>query len=216
MDQSLRNIGNHMRELGLAALQHANWHSNYSSYENRWWSELSVLQAGHAAEILIKARIADEHPLLIFEQLPKPSDDVTLLGLKQLVEKAKAIQFSELPQRLWATTGIRLSNIEKYNSFSKLRNTIQHFAVPEDIDVSQQTIEFIFDVIDPFINQCWKLFAIDFNEDHEPYEYFVPGLMRREIRFLISPEIVERYDELPWSGEETQQIQWHPEGSFSS
>ena len=64
------SISKHMLSLGLGALAHANYHAHLYSVENDKWSELSVLQAGHAAEILIKARISQEHPLLIFEQLP--------------------------------------------------------------------------------------------------------------------------------------------------
>ena len=64
MDNHLRAVHKHMRHLGLAALAHANWHANFHSFENDWWPELSVLQAAHAAEILIKARIAQQHPLL--------------------------------------------------------------------------------------------------------------------------------------------------------
>lgn len=59
------NVHEHMRGLGLGALAHANWHANRKSLENKYWSELSVLQASHAGELLIKARIAQEHPLLI-------------------------------------------------------------------------------------------------------------------------------------------------------
>ncbi|MBC8288403.1 MAG: hypothetical protein H8E42_13100 [Nitrospinae bacterium] len=44
------------------------------------------------------------------------------------------------------------------------------------------------------------MFAIDSNEDHEPYEYFVPGILARGIRFLVSPESVEgmKYMEVEW------------------
>ena len=52
---------------------------------NDHWPELSVLQAAHAAEFLVKARIAEEHPLLVFERLPafqknKGALDLSLLS----------------------------------------------------------------------------------------------------------------------------------------
>lgn len=59
-----------MLDLGLGALAHANRHAAYAPMENHRWPELSIIQAAHAAELLIKARIAQEHPLLIFEKLP--------------------------------------------------------------------------------------------------------------------------------------------------
>lgn len=201
LNPELKRVSEHMLALGLGALAHANWHANYMSFENNKWPELSVLQAAHAAEILIKARIAEEHPLLIFEQLPR-STQVTdnFLELKHLFERAKTIQYLELPERLWAATGIKLKNLEKYQSFGRLRNSIQHFAPPPEIDFSGETIDFIFEVIDPFINTCWSLYAIDYNEDREPYIYLVQGLVRRGIKFLISPDSVDQlqYVDFNW------------------
>ncbi|MBX3150434.1 hypothetical protein KF728_09820 [Candidatus Obscuribacterales bacterium] len=195
MNSNLHDIGDHMRQLGLAALQHANWHANYISHENAFWAELSALQAAHSAEILIKARIAEEHPLLIFEHLPKPPRDrVDGLAFSQLVERGRTLQFSDLPNRLWATTGMRLPNEGRYESFGRLRNTIQHFALPPDVDVAQETLHFIYEVIDPFINDCWNLYAIDFNEDHVQYEYLVANLIRRGVLFLVSPTFVGHYE----------------------
>jgi hypothetical protein len=192
MDEEIRLVHEHMLSLGLGALAHSNWHANYQSMENDQWSELSVIQAAHAAEILIKARIAQEHPLLIFEQLPKPTgNEPSKLRLKDLIENGRTYQYADLPVRLWATTGIRIPNLEMYRSFGRLRNAIQHFASPGDRDVSQDAIEFTFGVIDPLINACWGLFAVDYNEDYEPYEYFVPGLIRRGVRFLVSPDMIQ-------------------------
>jgi len=177
-----------MLRLGLGALAHANWHAAYYSHENDQWNELSVLQAAHAAEILIKARIAEEHPLLIFEQLPKAREEGQKISFLRLLGDGRTILYRDLPDRLWATTGIHLADLENFKEFGFLRNMVQHFAAPTEIDLSQRTLEFIFGVIDPFINQCWDEFAIDFNEDHEPYEYFAPVLLAREIEFLVSPE----------------------------
>ena len=192
MNPELKRVSEHMLALGLGALAHANWHANYMSFENDKWPELSVLQAAHAAEILIKARIAQEHPLLICEQIPR-STQVRgyFLELKDLIERAKTIQYSELPERLWATTGIKLENLEKYQSFGRLRNCIQHFAPPSQIDFSRETLDFIFEVIDPFINSCWSLYAIDYNEDAEQYIYLIAGLISRGIKFMVSPDCVD-------------------------
>lgn len=55
-------------------------------------------------------------------------------------------------------------------------------------------MKFIFGVIDPFINECWGLYAIDFDEDYDPYVYFVNGLIRRKIPFLVSPNSVECFE----------------------
>ncbi len=188
MDEELFEIPRHMLRLGRGALAHAIWHGNYYSMGNDLWSELSVIQAAHAAEILIKARIAEEHPLLIFETLPKSVDERgDRLGIDQLIESGRTYQFHDLPDRLWASTGIKLPELELYRNFGRLRNAIQHFTSP-DRDVSRDTLDFIFGVLDPFINSCWGLFAIDHNEDDEPHVYLIEGLIRRGIYFLVSPE----------------------------
>ena len=57
-EDSINSIAAHMRALGLGALAHANWHANYMSFTNDYSPELSVVQAAHAGELLIKARIA--------------------------------------------------------------------------------------------------------------------------------------------------------------
>ena len=193
MNDELKNISAHMLKLGLSALQHSNWHANYYSFDNDMWNELSVLQAAHAMEILIKARIAEEHPLLIFDTLPKQNQNEDLLNFESLLEKSRTVQYSELPDRLWATTGIKLSNRNLYDSFGKLRNSIQHFASPLNKDCGTETLKYIYGVIDPFINQCWGLYAINYNEDSEPYLYLLEGLIRREIEFLV-PENTFEYE----------------------
>ncbi|MCT7964005.1 hypothetical protein NG791_25340 [Laspinema sp. D1] len=192
MNSEVKKVSEHMLALGLGALAHANWHANHMGMMNDKWPELSVLQAAHAAEILLKARIAEEHPLLIFKELPRSTQvNSDFLEGKHLFENAKTIQYSELPERLWATTGIRVANLEKYQLFGRLRNSIQHFAPPLDIDFSSEAIDFIFEVIDPFINTCWNLYAIDYNEDYERYTYLVEGLISRGVKFLVSPACAE-------------------------
>lgn len=180
-----------MQGLGLGALAHANWHANYMSFENKWWSELSVLQAAHAGEVLIKSRIAQEHPLLIFETIPKASGGSgVMLSYESLIEGGRTFQFSDLPDRLWASTGIRIPNLSTYKSFGKLRNTIQHFSSPVGIDVGREANKFIYEVIDPFINECWGLCAVDFNEDTE-HQYLVENLIRHGIKFIVSEDTID-------------------------
>ncbi len=200
MNKELLNVWQHIQELGLGALAHANRHSAYYSFDNHMWSELSVIQAAHAAELLIKARIAQEHPLLIFDKLPKMSENS--ISIKDLFEQGKTIDYSELPSRLWACTGIVIPNKEIYDEFGKLRNGIQHFSAPSnDIDISYKTSEFIYKVIDPFINKCWDLYALNYDED-EPYIYLTNTLIQRELLFLIPYDAAECYEfwEINWEG----------------
>ncbi len=202
MNPALKGIWEHMLDLGLGALAHANRHAAYAAVENPRWPELSVLQAAHAAELIIKARIAQEHPLLIFEQLPRSTQaSGTHLDLEDLFKQGRTFQWSELPDRLWAATGLSIPNKSSYDSFGKLRNGIQHFSPAPEINAGEETLRFVFNVIDPFINQCWDLFAVDYDEDDVPYEYFVRPLVHHEITFLVSPgaAAVFEYWSADWS-----------------
>lgn len=194
MQDELRSVHEHMIRLGRASLSHANYHSCFYSFEGEMWDEMSVLQAAHAAEIFIKARIAQEHPLLIFDKMPRSSQAGSdLLSFKDLVKNAKTISYLDLPERLWAATGIKIPNLDLYKAFGQLRNTIQHFTVPDEWPCDTKT--FIYDVIDPFINKCWGLFAIDHHEDTDNYTNIVDILISSEIPFLVSPNCASETDD---------------------
>jgi hypothetical protein len=187
MNPLLRDVHLNIRNLGLAALAHANWHAHYRHPNNDATGELSVLQAAHAAELLIKARIAQEHPLLIFDQLPKSSTTATgVLSFQDLFENGRTFDYSDLPARLWAVTGQQLPGLARFREFGKLRNAIQHFAPPDAL--GDEVSRFIFEVIGPLIHDSWGLFAIDYNEDDDPYTYLMAFLVRREIPFAVSPD----------------------------
>lgn len=163
--------------------------------ENDRWPDLSVLQAAHAAELLIKARIAQEHPLLIFDQLPRSTQAAGPdLDLDDLFRAGRTVQWSDLPERLWASTGLTIPHRERFDSFGRLRNGLQHFAPAQGVDPGAETLRFVFEVVDPFINQCWGLFTVDYDEDSEPYIYFVHALVAREIPFLVSPDAAAEYE----------------------
>jgi hypothetical protein len=196
VNPALKDIWKHMLDLGLGALAHANRHAAYAAMGNPKWPELSVIQAAHAAELIIKARIAEEHPLLIFEQLPKLTKSAVgnQLDLDDLFRQGKTIQWSDLPDRLWASTGLAIPNRQRFDEFGKLRNGIQHFGPNPAQDPGEETLKFVFEVVDPIINECWQLCAIDYDEDDEPYVYFVHALINREIKFIVSSEAAKTFD----------------------
>jgi len=76
---------------------------------------------------------------------------------------------------------------------------LQHFAPSPNGEPGEETLKFVFDVIDPFIYECWDLYAVDYDEDHEPYVYFVTALVHREIMFNVSREAAETFED--WSVE---------------
>ncbi len=200
MDANLKNVYEHMIALGAGSLAHANYLAHFYDMSNSMWSQLGVLQAAHACEIFLKARLAQEHPLLIFESLPKSTADCVnkttgLLDFASLLEKGQTITYSELPEKVWAATGVKIKNIKLYNDFGKLRNSIQHFAAPNK-EVSLLTSQFIYEVIDQFINAEWGMCAMDYCDDSEQYEYLIPILAERGIHFIVSQEIDGGLNEL--------------------
>ena len=192
MNKLFECIPINMRYLGLSALAHANRHASYFIEENDKWEELSVIQAAHAAEILVKARIAQEHPLLIFKDLPSVSNQQSLT-LEMLSEKGKTLEWSELPKVFKTITGYDFKNRELFSEFGYLRNSIQHFGIPiqSNTQVFCKTLNFIYSFIDPFINEHWGLYAIDYDEDSDSYEHLPITLIKNEIYFLVSPSAAE-------------------------
>ena len=163
MHPACKDMSAHMKNLGLGILAQAQKNAFYWDYSDHLdRGVFAVLQAAHASEILMKAAIAQEHPLLIFSQIPKSSStDGNLLDIKDLLQSGKTIQYSELPERVWATTGYKVKDLQTFREFGKLRNTIQHLALPK-ADFGIRTAEFIYKVIDPLIGKFWNLNAVEY------------------------------------------------------
>jgi hypothetical protein len=62
----------------------------------------------------------------------------------------------------------------------------------------------VFGVLDPFMNECWGLHAVDFNEDYDEYRYYLEALIGNGILFLPSPECLNelKHCELDWPSDE--------------
>lgn len=197
MDQNLKTIYEHMIKLGCGSLMHANFLGHFYDMTNEYWGQLAVLQAAHACEIFMKARLAQEHPLLIFEKIPKSTsrhaDSTGLLNFESLLQDGRTIDYSDLPEKVWAATGLNFTDgqLTLYKEFGYLRNKIQHFASPSE-DIKPLITNYIYGFIDPFINSQWGLFAVDFCDDTEPYENLIPALADRNVEFLISPGLGAR------------------------
>lgn len=172
MNPELRNIWQHIRDVGLTLLARAQ--SNlfiFNAMQATAYPQgiFGVIQAAHAAELLMKAAIAQQHPLLIFDKLPGEGE-AKLLDYELLAKHGRSIDYQDLPQRLWATTGYKLNSAKCYKDFGKLRNEIQHFATP-DVQFDALGGEFIYSVIDPLLDHFWGIYAVNHMDtvDHEPY-----------------------------------------------
>jgi hypothetical protein len=153
MDPERRHVPEHMKEFAFVTLARAIYECTFADIGAPYGHALAVGHAAHGAELMIKARIAQEHPLLIFDTLPKSANADDLLTAKELFETGRTLQYSELPEALWATTGIRMANVLRFQEFGRYRNMILHFTLPPDKEWSNETLSYVFEVIEP-LAQC--------------------------------------------------------------
>jgi hypothetical protein len=186
MDQELRKaIPQHMHDMATGVLAMANYTAHiYNSVGFGKWLEFSVIHAAHAVELLLKARIAEEHPMLIFKHPPKKLHAPDLEDLLN----SRTIDYQDLPHLYSTTTGMSFPNLEEFNKLGALRNRIQHFLPPPDVDFGGAALIGIYTVADPILNACWGDYAVDYNEDDPPYDYLVETLINRRISFLVSSD----------------------------
>lgn len=197
MHPDLKYVSDHLFELGLGILCQAQRNVLYSSFGCAARIDegvFGVLQTAQAAELLIKAAIALQHPLLIFSSLPKSNAvNGELLSIEDVFESAKTIQYSDSPEKLWAVTGFKIPDITIYNQFGNLRNAIQHFGVP-DKDIRLESAIYIYKIIDPLLCHFWDDFAVNYVDVTEAKDDIFELLAAKNIvaRF---PEELRRYAE---------------------
>ncbi|EIV8646438.1 TPA: hypothetical protein NJ448_004598 [Vibrio parahaemolyticus] len=171
MDVEVRKISGHMYGLGKYLLAHGIEHVIFTGMRNPFWSSMGVLHVAQAAEILIKSAIAQEHPLLIFTDLPKLSQNTEeRLTTSQLMAKAKTVQYSKLPDLLWAATGYEIKHLDVYREMGEQRNRIQHLAVPDD-DFNDLVFRFCIQVIDPLMVHFFREHFLDNLDFDDLYIY---------------------------------------------
>ena len=86
MHPDTREVAAHMRQFGMAVLGRAVYDLTFSEMMAPYKHSMSVGLAAQGAEICVKARIAQEHPLLLFTHLPKSANAEDQLTIKELFE----------------------------------------------------------------------------------------------------------------------------------
>lgn len=187
MNPALKEIPSRILGLATGALAQANHHAVFVDPGNEHWGFISVLNAAHAGELFLKAIIAKQHPLLIFKDVPGLDDNRSAeLDLETLLTRGRTHDFEMLPRVLWATTGVRIPQLQCYERLRKARNAIQHFCAPETEDFQALSLEFIYKIIDPLIAKEFGLAAIEFHEDHSVgYDYVVQAIVQAGLKFTI-------------------------------
>jgi hypothetical protein len=88
--------------------------------------------------------------------LPRSTTAEDQLTFSELFAYGRTVQFSDLPELLWADTGIRMGRVDQYQAFGKLRNGVVHFALPARDHWRDDTIRFLFEVMEPLTQQFWN------------------------------------------------------------
>lgn len=159
MDPDLRDVHKHMRQLGITIIGRAIADATSSEITRPFGHALAVVHAAHGAEIVVKARIAQEHPLLLFKKRPALSSAPSRLSQKELFKDGRTVDYLDLPDLLWAATGYRMAEPVRFKKFGELRNQIVHFAVPEK-EHDEETLRFCIEVMEPLLSDFWAESAI--------------------------------------------------------
>ena len=160
-------IASQMRDFGLSMVAKGVVNATFSEHGEPYSHAMGLVQVANGFEILIKSKIVEEHPLLVFTKIPKEANLLDgNIKMEDLIEHGQTIMYSELPDRLWATTGYKIEPIELYNKFGRIRNQIIHFAIP-NISLSEFTLEFTFKVIEKAINTWWDTTILEYAQEYD-------------------------------------------------
>ena len=187
-----------MKYFSFNILGSALYNSVFSEMGRPFANSLSVINAAHGAEILIKARITEEHPLLIFKKYPPKKELNEDLELETLFYHGRSYMYSELPYILLVTTGYKIKDENEFQEFGRLRNGIIHFATP-NLDYSKKTLKFIFEVLDPMIWDFWdESFlqdAADWSDDVMVSEGYLSDVLK-EYDVIVHPKTKENIENM--------------------
>lgn len=187
MHESLKDIPNRILEVAIGALTQANQHAVYYDPGMDHWDHMAVLNSALAGELFLKAVIAKEHPLLIFRDLFHLDDPGNQdMDFERIIEKGRTYNFEHLPKLLWVATGERLPDMDNFEKLRKVRNSVQHFCAPEEVNFRRLSLEFIYNNIDPLIHKHFGLCAVEYHEDTSiGYDYVVNCVVAHELFFSI-------------------------------
>jgi HEPN domain-containing protein len=168
----MKDVPKNMRRIGMLLFRSA----LFEAIDGR--TPMCVVHAAHAAEILLKARIAQEDLLQIFYKLPK-SDPITLTDL---IENGRTFSYQELPAQLSKIAGIEISQISQYKEFGRLRDRIIHFSMSNAENLDQLTLNYSLELLDPLVESFWGRSVIEFiARDPSTSSHISSGILEAQI-----------------------------------
>ena len=187
MHHSLEGISTRILSLATDALMRANTDAVYFDPGMEHRRSLAPLAAAHAGELVLKALVAKEHPLLLFKNIGEKSTDDEI-DLDWLLKNGRTHDFSRLPSVLWAASGIELPDKKSFQRIGELRNQVQHFVDDRDANIQFECLNFIYSNVDPLLGEHFGLCACQFHED-EFDDYVIGSLLSHQIRFTVPPDV---------------------------
>lgn len=163
----MRDVWLRLRELGCYSIARAVYDVTFSEMGRPHVHTMAVVGAAHGAELIIKARIAEEHPMLIFTQLPKSRRPDDQLSLDVLFDEGRTYSYAQLPEILWAIRQERIPAPEQYAAFGRLRNGMVHFGAPPERDLAVEVLRFAFLVVEPILKAFWDASIVPFAEEYD-------------------------------------------------
>jgi hypothetical protein len=106
--------------------------------------------------------------------------------------------YSELPEVLWATTGYRIKELDRYQKFGELRNTIVHFSADPDCEASTETLKFALEVLDYIVQDFWGESLIYYSQEWDDV-IISDGYLREQIEQLniqVHPDTQKKIESL--------------------
>lgn len=196
MHEELKQIPGRILETAIGALAQANRNATFWEPSMDHWDRMGILNAASAGELFLKAIIAKEHPLLLFRDLFQLDDPNNVeLTIQRVIERGRTYNLEHLPKLLWVATGNRIPDLENFERLRKARNAIQHFCVPEDQKgLNRLTLEFLYNNIDPLINEHLGICAIEHHEDLDGYDTVVARLIANELLFSVPDDFSTELD----------------------
>lgn len=180
--QNRYEISDNMAIFGLQQVGKGLYECTFGE-DTKFKHAISTVHVASGFELIVKSRIAKEHPYLIFEKLPKYAKVKNgQITIEDLLEHGHTITYAELPERLWVTTTCRIPNLELFEKFGKIRNQIIHFAKPDE-DFSKLVYEYCFKVVEPLVNEWWDTTLLEFasNYDDDFFNYVFPVIEKYKL-----------------------------------
>lgn len=184
MLKDLNAINSGMVEFGCSLLGKSLYDLTFAPMGGECIHPYAYSSLVQALEILMKAAIAEKHPLLIYEKIPKLTSKKDQLN--EFFKKARSRSFLDLPDLLALTTNYQI----EYNLLEAAwinRCKIIHIGHNLSLDYTYSGLELTFKVIDPFIYKFWNRSSIDETTsfDSETPIYLVEHCLDYNINFKM-------------------------------